>query len=219
MIVAVLGLLVAWFRLAGTWLVTADPLRPARALVVLGGQVPFRAMEAAELYKQGWAKEVWLTKGAPSAESDAMKGLGIATVDEYLMSQRVLELQGVPADSIRVLEGWNENTIAELRTVRRALGDAVDARVIVVTSKFHTRRVRALWHRVGDKRPDAIVRPASGDPFDPKRWWRSSRGAIIVAREWFGLLNAWLGFPVDSRQLGATWTTPVPAKGPVPVKS
>ena len=37
---------------AGAWLVVEDPLQPARAIVVLGGKVPFRAMEAAKLYKQ-----------------------------------------------------------------------------------------------------------------------------------------------------------------------
>ncbi len=40
------------------WLVVADPLMPARALVVLGGHTPFRAMEAASLYREGWAPEV-----------------------------------------------------------------------------------------------------------------------------------------------------------------
>ena len=37
---------------AGAWLVVEDPLQPASVIVVLGGKVPFRAMEAAKLYKQ-----------------------------------------------------------------------------------------------------------------------------------------------------------------------
>ncbi len=37
---------------AGACQVVEDPLQPARAVVVLGGKVPFRAMEAAKLYKQ-----------------------------------------------------------------------------------------------------------------------------------------------------------------------
>ena len=46
---------------AAAWLVVSDPPQPSAAIVVLGGKVPFRAMEGASLYKQGWAREVWLT--------------------------------------------------------------------------------------------------------------------------------------------------------------
>ena len=49
---------------AGAWLVLEDPLQPADAIVVLGGGAPFRAMEAAKLYNQGWAHQVWLTQGS-----------------------------------------------------------------------------------------------------------------------------------------------------------
>ena len=45
----------------GQWLMVADPLEPAKAIVVLSGRVPFRAMEAASIYRQGLAPEVWLT--------------------------------------------------------------------------------------------------------------------------------------------------------------
>lgn len=67
-----------------------------------------------------------------------------------------------------------------------------------MTSKFHSRRVRTLWDSLVPRPPDAVVRYASGDPFDTQRWWRTTGDAVAVAREWFGLLNAWLGFPVKS---------------------
>src|SRR5712692_7626054 len=65
----------------GYWLMVEDPLQPARAVVVLGGQVPFRAIEAARIYQQGLAPEVWLTRGASSAEP-AFNRLGVAYVRE-----------------------------------------------------------------------------------------------------------------------------------------
>src|SRR5712692_382261 len=62
--------LAAWAVIhVGGWLVVEDRLEPARAVVVLGGQVPFRAMEAARIYQRGLAPEVWLTRGPSSAES------------------------------------------------------------------------------------------------------------------------------------------------------
>ena len=57
----------------GAWLVVEDPLAPARAVVALGGEVPFRAMEAASIYRQGWASEVWLTRPPQDAGDVALR--------------------------------------------------------------------------------------------------------------------------------------------------
>jgi hypothetical protein len=52
----------------GNWLALDEPRAKSQAIVVFGEQVPFRAMEAAKLYREGWAPEVWLTQGEPTAE-------------------------------------------------------------------------------------------------------------------------------------------------------
>src|SRR4051812_49233191 len=103
-------LLALLFRSAGRWLVVADPLQPARAVVVLGGQVPFRAMEAANIYKQGWTREVWLTRGGVNEEDEALVKLGIDRPPETAYSRQVLERLHVPEDAIRELPGSNVNT-------------------------------------------------------------------------------------------------------------
>ena len=56
--VAVLILLVALlvlFRGAGRWLDREDPLALAEVIVVLGGGMPRRAVEAAKIYAMGYA--------------------------------------------------------------------------------------------------------------------------------------------------------------------
>jgi hypothetical protein len=40
------------------------------------------------------------------------------------------------------------------------------------------------------------VRTASDDPFDPRRWWRTTGDALDVMREVLGLMNAWMGMPL-----------------------
>ena len=67
--------------------------------------------------------------------------------------------------------------------------------VIIVTSKVHTRRVRATWHALVEQRLRAIVRPAS-DRYNGAHWWRDTYDALVVSREVFGLMNVWAGFPV-----------------------
>jgi uncharacterized SAM-binding protein YcdF (DUF218 family) len=183
---------------AGTWLVVEDPLQHARSAVVFGGKTPGRAMEAATFYKGGWTSEVWLTEGGLLADDVALAWLGVERTQEYVYNRQVLEHLGVPTAAIRVLTGRNNNTADEVRTIARALSESGGERVILVTSSYHTRRVKALWRAVVGNRSEAIVRFAPDEAFDADHWWRDTADAWSVSREWFGLLNAWAGFPVKS---------------------
>ncbi len=178
----------------GRWLVVEDPLAKAQAIVVLSGRMPLRAMEAAKLYREGYAPRVWLTHSTePGATLEAMQ---IAFVGEDFYNLRVLMHEGVPADAIRVLEPPIINTADEIAAVSAALEEGKGTTVIIVTSKVHTRRVRVLWRRFAARRGKAIIRAASDDPFEPQRWWRTSGDALDVVREFLGILNAWAGMPL-----------------------
>jgi uncharacterized SAM-binding protein YcdF (DUF218 family) len=191
--VALLGIAISLLYL-GRWLVVEDPLQKAGAIVVLSGRMPLRAMEAAKLYREGYARKVWLTHSTePGATLEAMQ---IAYVGEDFYNTRVLMHEGVPVDAIRVLEPPILNTADEIAAVSAALEGEKERAVIIVTSKVHTRRVRILWHALAASRDHAIVRAASGDPFEPKRWWRTTGDALDVVRELLGILNAWAGMPL-----------------------
>jgi uncharacterized SAM-binding protein YcdF (DUF218 family) len=178
----------------GRWLVVEDPLEKAQAIAVLSGRMPLRAMEAAKLYREGYSPEIWLTRSTePGATLDAM---GIPYVGEEFYNSRVLMQEGVPAEAIRVLPPPIVNTADEIAVVSAALEEEKGKSVIIVTSKVHTRRVRILWHRLAAGRGRAIVRAASSDPFEPRRWWRSTGDALDVVREVLGILNAWAGMPL-----------------------
>jgi hypothetical protein len=85
-----------------------------------------------------------------------------------------------------------------VRTIGRFAREQRVSRIILVTSSYHSRRVRTLWHALAGGSPDAIVRYTTAEPFNPQRWWADTADAWTVSREWFGLLNAWLGFPLSS---------------------
>ena len=189
---ASLALILA-FRSAGQWLVTEDPLQAARSIVVLGGQVPFRAMEAATVYRGGWAREVWLTQGAYTEVDAALEQLGVDRPAEHVYSRRVLVRMGVPDDAIQLLTEHNVNTADEVRAIASRLRAVAGDRVIIVTSKSHTRRVKALWRRLVGNHPAAVVRYATDDPFEPAHWWHRRAAALTVTREWIGLLSVWIG--------------------------
>jgi uncharacterized SAM-binding protein YcdF (DUF218 family) len=184
-------------RQVGYWLIVGDPLSRATAVVVLAGDFPFRAVEGASLYRQGWAPEVWLLRTAAPAREAALARLGFAASGEEASNRLVLERLAVPGRAIRVLDGRAANTAEEVRLVARELGRVRGGGVIIVTSKAHSRRVGATWSALVGASPRAIVRYARQDPFEPGRWWRTTRDALAVSREVFGLLNVWAGFPVQ----------------------
>ena len=106
----------------------------------------------------------------------------------------------VPATAVHILERDVVDTVDEVQVIAAELRRRDAARVIIVTSRSHTRRVRATWRAVVGDVPRAIVRPTTDDPYDPGRWWRTSSDALAVVREVFGLLNVWAGFPVQPRR-------------------
>ena len=250
------GILVAAIVLAGfsgvpllrgvaSFLIVEDPLEHAAAIISLGGQLPFRELEAAELYRAGWAPKVIIVRTLPSPEVEALKALKIKKPQDWELSIEVLQQQGVPASAIVIPNDEGVGTLEELQAVwavlqaqehgawsrepPRAKGkaqssspvlgppssvgrtdathatnaernDAMDAinalPVILVTSKFHTRRTRLTWEYVSGGRSQPIVRAASRDPFDPESWWKTRRFALSVVREYLGLVNYYAGFPV-----------------------
>lgn len=179
----------------GKWLVREDPLQPATAIAVLSGSLPARALEAAALYYQGFAKEIWLTH--PGKTSDALRGFGISYPSEDDFNIRVLRKQGVPAKAIRVLDAPIVNTVEELDVISSALNIRNGRRVIIVTNLSHTRRVHILWTKYFASRGDAIVHAVPDDEFAADHWWKKSGDLSQVTHEVLGILNAWAGMPVQ----------------------
>jgi uncharacterized SAM-binding protein YcdF (DUF218 family) len=190
----VLGLVI--FFGVGRWLVVEDPFVKAKAIVVLSGAMPLRTIEAAKLYRDGYASEIWLTRSTePGATLQAM---GVPFYGEDYHNKLVLIHEGVPPQAIHVLEPPIVNTADEIKAAAAALTRANGEAVIIVTTKAHTRRVRLLWRMLAAGQGRAVVRAASRDPFDPRHWWRTTSGAQDVVREVLGLLNAWAGLPLHA---------------------
>jgi uncharacterized SAM-binding protein YcdF (DUF218 family) len=192
LLVTTIGLVV-FFDL-GKWLVRQDPLQQSKAIAVLSGGVPTRALEAAALYHEGFAKEIWLTH--PDVHDDALKQLGISVPSEDDFNTRILRRAGVPLKAIHVLDTPIVNTDEELAVIGSALQASGGKRVIIVTNSSHTRRVHILWTKFYGSRGTAIVHAVPDDEYVANRWWRDPVSMAQVSHEFFGILNAWAGLPV-----------------------
>jgi uncharacterized SAM-binding protein YcdF (DUF218 family) len=192
------GGFVAGVLYVGRWLVVQDPLEPAHAIVVLSGNLPGRALEAARIYRGKFAPQVWVSQPvSPAAQLETMH---IAFIGEDFYNQKVLMTQGVPPDAIRILMDPSANTEQEVDEIARDCRRDDTHLVIIVTSKPHTRRVRLIWNRRVGSDPRAIVRYVSDDSFDSAHWWHNTSDALDVVREVLGIANTLAGFPLHPEQ-------------------
>jgi len=181
-------------RGAGRWLVREDPLTRADMIVVLSGGLPYRAEAAATIFRGGYAPEVWVTR--PQSPAPDLLARGIHYVGEEEYNRDILIALNVPETAVHVLSGTIVDTEQEVESIAREMRSMGKTGVIIITSPQHTRRVRALWKHVVGNNLKMTVRAAWEDPFDADHWWRNTRDALSVVREYLGLANAWAGLPV-----------------------
>lgn len=177
----------------GHWLVVSEPLAKAQAIFPHAGRPPFRELEAAQLYRDGWAPEVWIAPVEPGEEQQLLQRIGVEIPAGWSWRRDLLEKLGVPADSIRVLPALVRNTEDEVRAVVEQLEAGGGQRVILVSSKVHTRRIRSLWGRTAPSTLEAVVQPAREDPLDPARWWTNTDDGEQVIHELVAMVDLWLG--------------------------
>jgi uncharacterized SAM-binding protein YcdF (DUF218 family) len=183
----------ALLRGLGSWLVVGDELVEADAIFVHAGHLPVRVLEAADLFLEGMAREVWLADTVPTEERAALEEVGVAVPTEWHWNREVLLARGVPAEAIRLLPALVANTRDEVGLVAEEMERSAGRRVILVTSRQHSRRVSTLWRRTAPSGLEAIVRPSRHDPFDPERWWTNTDDGEAVLHELLGIVDAWVG--------------------------
>src|SRR5260370_7003697 len=104
--------------------------------------MPLRAIEAAKLYRDGYAPEIWLTHSTEPGKALEQMSIPFAGEDHY--NALVLIHEGVPAQAIHVLEPPIVNTADEIKVVAAALARAKGESGILVTPKAHTSPVLLL---------------------------------------------------------------------------
>ncbi|MGC2287740.1 MAG: YdcF family protein [Candidatus Acidiferrum sp.] len=180
--------------LLGKWLVRVDPIHKADAIAVLTGRFPQRALEAAKLYRRGYAPAVWLTHPEKGGRLEAPGQSLRPSEDERNI--KVLRSFGVPQQAIHVLDTPIVNTADELNAIDVGLKESGDTSVIVVTNKAHTRRVHSLWEKYHSRDGEILVHAVSYDRFAPSRWWKTPSTRAQGIHELLGMMNLWAGMPL-----------------------
>jgi uncharacterized SAM-binding protein YcdF (DUF218 family) len=203
-LVAVAVLAAPWvLPAAGRFLIVADPPEPADAIVVLAGSYPDRILEAVELYRAGFAPRIIICRDPDSAAFRRVSELGVRIPRPHEVNRMVAEQLGVPPAAITVLDRAGESTYAEAEAVLAEVERRGYRSILLVTSKYHTRRAAEIYRLLAAGRVRIIVRPAQTDEFSADAWWRdrvSTRRLIIEYQKWlnFQLVDRWRLAPVGA---------------------
>lgn len=182
------------FRGLGRWLIREDPLQKSDVIVILSGSMPARAEEAANVFRMGYAPEIWISR--PEGPETDLGAMGISYLGEESYNRDVLIHLGVPPGAIRILPRAIVDTEEEIEEVSQQMSALHERSVIVVTSPQHTRRVKALWRALSNADLGLTVHAAWQDRFDADHWWRTTGDVYAVARELMGLLNIETGLRI-----------------------
>lgn len=181
-----------------------DALVPADAIIVPSGSFPDRILEAVALYEQGAAPRILLCRERESPAFRRLRELGVEVPHGYDLNRTVAAELGVPPEALVVVDQPPGSTLSEARRVLRYAREQGYRSVLVVTSKYHTRRAGYIYRHLAGDSMRVIVRPAREDAFRADSWWRNramTRRVIIEYQKLlvFLLLDRWRSVPLDAR--------------------
>ncbi len=186
--------LIGFLPFAGRYLMAEDPLAPADVIFVLGGARAERWLESVDLYRDGHAPHVLLSIGRPEDAETRLRAMGIRYPSEPELARDAMEQMGVPAASVTLLPRPVDNTAQEAEAIHPLATAAGWRRIIVITSKYHTRRSGFAFRREFDGTGvQIIVRATRYDTATPDRWWTSRGDVRFVTSEFQKLLLYRLG--------------------------
>jgi len=176
----------------GNFLVVQDAIEHAEATVVLNTGVDIfpRLIEAADLYKKKKADRVVINGNRKTDVLRILESNGYKPPCKwYAGEMKILDLLGVPKDHIIAISAEDAyDTISEAKIVGNILVNNGMKKVVITTSKFHTRRARHIWAKLYDGKLQIYAAAAKNDPFNPKAWWKDGRQIRWVLSEygaWF----------------------------------
>ena len=168
----------------GNYLIVEDPIEQVDAIFLLGGGPFDRGSEAGKLYKAGYSKKIICTGGQVS---NLLKSLDLKHTEAEVARINLVKNNEVPRRAIVALSEAT-STKEESEVILRYCREEGFEKVMILSSKFHTRRVnnvfRPLLEEAGIK---VLVRGAPSSLYDESLWWESESGLIMVNNEYVKL--------------------------------
>ena len=178
--------------LAGQALVMDSPLSPADAVVVLATGVEYypRLIEAAQIWRKGFAKQIIINGNRKTDTVRKIEDMGFEPACHWCEDHlRILSIFDVPENKVQCISAEDVyDTVSEAEFVGNKLLLAGYTKLIITTSKFHSKRAYHIWNDLFQQKAEISVVSAKEDPFQPDAWWKSGRQVKWVLAEY----GAWI---------------------------
>ncbi len=179
-------------RTIGSLLVVDEPPVVTDAIVVLNTCVEYypRLIQAADIYRKQLVRKVVINGNRKTNTLRDLEKQGFERCCPWFTdSVRILTLLEVrEEDIVKISVEDAYDTVSEARIVGRELVQRQFKRVIITTSKSHTRRAQFIWQNMYENELVVGMSAAKSDPYDPSKWWRDGRQIRWVLAEY----GAWI---------------------------
>ena len=156
----------------GTFMAPQDPLRKSDAIFVFAGTLVERPLEAADLYREGYAPRIVITRAVREQAIFSLERRGVRIPTDADLNREALLGVGVPASALIEPDRIHDNTAEEVDTLRQLVAQYHWHRIILVSSQYHLRRIRfATWREFRGTDVQLLLRGSRYDPSVPGRWW------------------------------------------------
>jgi uncharacterized SAM-binding protein YcdF (DUF218 family) len=158
---------------ASRWLPDSDAVAPADAIVVLAGDTR-RTLYAADLYRQGLAPQVLISRPIRGVRERILEDMGVPLPSAEEYERMIMLRKGVPATAIDIFGSGSISTYEEGRVLGQRYA-GYTPNLLAVTSPYHVRRARMI---LTNALPGARICVVA-TPYEtfPERWWASQDAA------------------------------------------
>lgn len=161
----------AFFEL-GRFMAAEDPLQKADAIFVFSGTRVERPLEAYDLYRAGYAPRIVVTRAVAEQAMSFVEEKGVRIASDFDLNRTVLLQLGVPESALITPMRIHDNTAEEAETLHELVQRYHWQTIILVSSKYHLRRVALATRRELAGTGVTLIRRGSRyDTSTPDRWW------------------------------------------------
>jgi len=175
----------------GEYLIYQEPApQQADVIVILANweDTIIRVKAGADLYKGEMAKMIFVPRMEQMAGLEEAKKLGINIPENRDLVVTILQGLGVPLYAIETSAQEVTNTWDEAQEVRNLVEHKGYKSVVLVTSKYHSRRAYLIFKDALKGKAAVISVPSPYDSSDPESWWKRDEDAKRVIMEYSKLL-------------------------------
>jgi uncharacterized SAM-binding protein YcdF (DUF218 family) len=160
-------------RSMGEFLVFAEPPQKVDLIVTLTGEDIPRLLGTVEMYKAGYAGRIFRAREPLPDGYEKLIASGGRYIEPRENFRKMLHSLGIGLPAFLTDDRQVESTYHEAKVVRDFLRKNDFKSIMLITSKYHSRRAYLTYKlMLKDDGVKIVSCPTKYDEFDPERWWK-----------------------------------------------